>query len=210
MNILKIEQFIRDSCPECGERIFPLQYLLDNIDFDKKGYVIELGVASGKTINMIGKSIPDNPNIYGFDSFEGLPEAWHDGGILFDKGAFSTNGILPEVPSNVKLIKGWFDDTLPIFKRDILQEIPISLLHIDSDIYSSAKCAFDVFKSNIVAGTIIVFDELWNYPDYKNHEIKAFAEFLEETGFWFEPLVCRRCEYKYLCNKEVVVVIKNS
>jgi hypothetical protein len=207
MNILKIEQTIRESCPECGEPIFPLKHVLDNIDFDRKGYVIELGVASGKTINMIGKSMPDNSNIYGFDCFEGLPEPWDDGGILFNIGAFSTQGVLPEVPSNVKLFKGLFNDTLPIFKHDILQENPIELLHVDSDIYSSAKCAFDVFKSNIVEGTIIVFDELWNYPYYKDHEMKAFAEFLEETGLWFEPLVCRKREFKNLCNKEVAVKI---
>ena len=32
-----------------------------------------------------------NDRVYGFDSFEGLPDNWHSGG----KGAFSTNGVLP-------------------------------------------------------------------------------------------------------------------
>ena len=49
---------------------------------------------------------------YGFDSFEGLPETWKIG---FEKGRFSQIN-LPPVPSNVELIKGWFEDSIPNFK----------------------------------------------------------------------------------------------
>jgi Methyltransferase domain len=203
----KIETVLRESCPECGQATFPLQFVLEHSHFDKTGYVIELGVASGRTINLIGNHLPDNSNIFGFDCFEGLPEPWNDGGKQYPKGAFSTNGIMPRVPPNVRLIKGLFEDTLPAFKKDVLNDSPIALLHVDSDIYSSAKCAFTVFRNNIVEGTVIVFDELWNYPGYKEHELKAFSEFLEDSGLWFEPLVCRQRSFKNLCNKEVAVVI---
>ena len=53
---------------------------------------LEFGVASGRTINYISKFTTDT--VYGFDSFEGLPEKWRDG---FDKGAFSSNGNMPNV-----------------------------------------------------------------------------------------------------------------
>ena len=46
----------------------------------------------GKTINYISNFT--NDKVYGFDSFEGLPEKCRDG---YDKGAFNTNGILPQV-----------------------------------------------------------------------------------------------------------------
>ena len=49
--------------------------------------------------------------IYGFDSFEGLPDAWIPG---FPKGYFDMKGSLPPVAPNVQLIKGWFDETLPL------------------------------------------------------------------------------------------------
>ena len=71
---------------------------------------LEFGVASGKTINYISKFT--NDTVYGFDSFEGLPEKWRNG---FDKGCFNRNGNLPKVNKNVTLIKGWFDETLPNF-----------------------------------------------------------------------------------------------
>lgn len=80
-------------------------------------------------------------------------------------------------------------------------------MHIDCDIYSSTKCAFDTFRDNIKPGTVIVFDELWNYPDYKNHEMKAFAEYPDETGLDFEPLLCRKRDFKNLHNKDAAVRI---
>ena len=53
---------------------------------------------------------------YGFDSFEGLPEAWTLGAKA---GAFSIGGNLPPVRGNVRLTKGFFEDTLPASSRSI-------------------------------------------------------------------------------------------
>ncbi len=205
----KIENHLRESCPECGEDVFPLSYILNNYNntIPDDAFIIECGVASGSTINMIGNSMKKTKNIYGFDSFEGLPEEWNDGELLYKKGWFSTNGNMPIVPRNVNLIKGWFNQTLPIFKQDVLKESPISLLHVDCDLYSSSKEIFTCFEKNIVSGTIIVFDELWNYPDYKQHEIKAFAEYLQKNNKWFEPLICRQKEHKLYLYKEVAIRI---
>lgn len=203
----EIEKTLRETCPECGEQVFPLEHVLQHCNFDRNGVVIELGVASGKTLNMLAAHLPDNQHIFGFDSFEGLPEAWNDGGMVFHKGAFSTGGSLPSVPSHVHIVKGLFQDTLPAFKADVLKQQAVALLHVDCDLYASAKCAFDVLKDNIQDGTVIVFDELWNYPDYRNHEMKAFAELLRDKSVWFEPLTCRRRSSWY---KEVAVVIRSN
>ena len=49
------------------------------------GLILELGVASGQSINFIADNLPDtataqgNGLVHGFDSFEGLPERWRDG-----------------------------------------------------------------------------------------------------------------------------------
>jgi hypothetical protein len=37
-------------------------------------------------------------------------------------------------------------------------------------------------KDLIVAGTVLVFDEYYNYPNWREHEFKAFQEFIAETG----------------------------
>ncbi len=42
--------------------------------------------------------------------------------------------------------------------------------------YLSTAKRFDI---DIVEGTIILFDELYNYPGFQHHEFKAFQEFLE-------------------------------
>lgn len=145
------------------------------------GAYLEMGVCTGKTINFIAALNPLK-TIQGFDSFEGLPEKWDRQDVIVDKGTFGFKNQqqLPVVLHNVVLYKGWFKDVLPEFKSVILKDTPIALLHIDSDIYSAAKTIFDVLGNNIVPGTIIVFDELYNYPNCFAHEKKAFDEFLLE------------------------------
>ena len=137
---------------------------------------LEFGVFSGKTINYISKFT--NEKVYGFDSFEGLPEKWRDG---FDKGWFSTNGNLPMVNNNVELIKGWFHETLLSFIQE--QNKKVSFIHMDADLYSSTKYIFEVLKDYIDDDCVIVFDELVNYPGFDGDtgELKAFYEFITEN-----------------------------
>jgi hypothetical protein len=150
---------------------------------DVTGHFLEFGVFRGGTIRYIATQRP-NVTVHGFDSFEGLPERW--GGFTLDKGAFSVSGKLPKVPTNVKLYKGWFDKTLPEWAT--VNEGQVSFLHIDCDLYSSTKTIFDYLSSRIVAGTIIVFDDYLGYPNWKNHGIKAFLEFVAERSVTYEYL----------------------
>jgi predicted O-methyltransferase YrrM len=89
---------------------------------------------------------------------------------------------MPPVLHNVTLVKGVFHETLPQFKEQVLKSTPIALLHIDCDIYASAKEIFDQLVDNIVSGTVIVLDEFYNCPGPEEHEFKAFQEFLNWTG----------------------------
>lgn len=143
------------------------------------GEFLEMGVCTGRTINFIAALNPKK-KIYGFDSFEGLPEKWERPDVVIPKGTFAIKykNFIPSVLRNVELIKGLFENTLPIFKKNILQHKPIAFLHIDCDLYSSTSSVFANLGNNIVDGTIILFDELYNYPGYQEHEFKAFNEFL--------------------------------
>jgi len=139
------------------------------------GLVLEFGVFSGRTLNHIASLTEEV--VYGFDSFEGLPEDWRPD---IRQGTFR-RGTLPEMSTNVELVVGWFENTLPQFVA--AHPDPVSLLHIDCDLYSSTKTVFHHLSKNIVNGTVIVFDEYFNYVGWRNHEYKAFQEFIVASGF---------------------------
>lgn len=159
-----------------------------------EGEYIECGVFSGGTIRFIAKNIKDKI-IHGFDSFEGLPEEWH--GFILGKNAFSRGGRLPKVPQNVILHKGWFKDTLPKWSEQ--NSKPICFLHIDCDLYSSTKEIFNVLGRHFREGTVILFDEYFNYPNWENHEYKAWQEFVQG----------KNVKYHYLgyARQQVAIVI---
>ena len=60
------------------------------------------------------------------------------------------------------------------------------LLHLDADLYSSTQTVLDVFGSQIVPGTIILFNEYWNHPTWKKHEYRAWQEHCKIYGVKYE------------------------
>lgn len=151
-------------------------------------HVLEFGVCRGDTIKIIRQTLDQSFQVFGFDSFVGLPEAWvdKDGVVVVPPEHFSTNGVIPNV-ANVKFYAGWFTNTLPDYLK-IAQ--PIALLHIDSDLYSSAKEVLLALDDYIVEGTIIVFDE-WFYrhdPKFDDHEQKAFNEWVSGCNRKYEEV----------------------
>jgi len=165
--------------PNLVTRYGLLGYAMDKVTID--GLWLEFGVYAGADIRKIAERAQV---VYGFDSFEGLPEDWTH---FQKKGRYSLDGKMPvDIPSNVKLIKGWFSDTLPSFLETNRQ--PISFLHIDSDLYSSAKYVCSQLQQQIVVGTVIVFDDFLNYPGWQYGEHKAFDEFIEQSAYEYEFL----------------------
>lgn len=140
------------------------------------GMILEFGVAGGTSINVLAKGTARH--IHGFDSFEGLPEDW--GGRHEEKGHYSTGGVLPATPANVTLHKGWFDDTLPGFLEN--NDGDIAFVHIDCDLYSSTRTVLDRIAPRLKPGSIIVFDEFFNIPNWRQNEYRAFQEFVSAYG----------------------------
>jgi len=174
-----------------------------------KGLWMEFGVFTGRSIEQFSRKTPDV--IYGFDCFDGLPEFWDENN---PKGCYGLGGQIPPGyivgenhsmfntslptswkpwPDNVKLVKGYFEDTLPLFLKKFAGDV--AFVHIDGDLYSSAKTVFDNLKSRFKAGSIILFDEILDYDSYREHEIKAFAEFLLDTGFDYIPHLYQNLGY---------------
>jgi hypothetical protein len=159
------------------------------------GLYCEFGVYRAETLNFVASLLPQE--IHGFDSFEGLPEDWWNG---HDKGTFAVEG-LPQVRANARLHPGWFESSIPKFKKD--HAGPIAFLHIDADLYSSTRTIFELLGDRIVPGTILQFDEFFNYPGWQAGEYKAFAEFC----------LARRVEVRYLgyvrCDQQVAMKVLN-
>ena len=101
------------------------------------------------------------------------------------KGAFSLAGRFPEVRPNVRLVKGIFSDSLPPFLdthyHGSLHVVDITYLHIDCDLYQGAIDALSLLSKHIAPGCILIFDELFNYAAYRDHEAKALWEWLNAT-----------------------------
>jgi hypothetical protein len=172
------------------------EYFMDVLSFgleqvgNNNGLYLEFGVFSGNTINHIADRVKNT--VYGFDSFEGLPERWRDS---LDVGHFKVQA-LPNVRSNVTLVKGWFDQTLPEFLKKHSGDV--SFLHVDCDLYSSTKTIFSCLAPRIKPGTIIVFDEYFNYPGWREGEFKAFQEFVAAERLEFEYL-SYNCKGEQVC-----------
>lgn len=150
------------------------------------GIWMELGVADGNTINHIAKLYGGVEKIYGLDSLKGLPSKWRSG---FPGGAFSRKNP-PKLSENVEFVEGLFGESLPsILEKD---KRTISFLHIDCDLYESTKSVFDLISDRVCQGTVFVFDEFFNYPGWREHEYRAFDEFIKSTNKSFEYLCYTR------------------
>ena len=84
----------------------------------------------------------------------------------------------------MQFYKGWFEDTLPHYKLQILPS-QVLVLFLDADLYSSTRYVLRTLSPHITLGTILYFDEFWG----REHELKAFSEFIDETGMRFRPMI---------------------
>ena len=142
----------------------------------------EFGVRHGGTMRLwLNSNDHLDSCFYGFDSFSGLPSDLE--GVFGSKeGLFSTNSEMPRISdSRVSLIKGLFQDTLDPFLADykLSDNQPSQLvIHIDSDLYSSALYVLTRCHDVIVPGTIIIFDEFNSIL----HEFRALSDYVSSYG----------------------------
>jgi len=90
-----------------------------------------------------------------------------------------------ELPANVVIVKGLFQDTLPGFLER--HPGPVSFAHIDCDLYSATKFVLGALVHRL-DGAVLAFDEITGPECYELHEGKAFREFLSEAGYTAEFL----------------------
>ncbi|MAA79169.1 MAG: hypothetical protein CL916_07895, partial [Deltaproteobacteria bacterium] len=142
------------------------------------GLCLEFGVRFGNSLRRL-QSLT-NVHWHGFDSFQGLPTQWNER----EQGSYSTKGYIPELGSEITLHSGWFSESLPSFMKK--HQGPVSIIHIDCDLYSSTKEALFLLAPWITSGTILIFDEYIMNPQWEQDEHKAFIEVAQQNGWAFE------------------------
>ena len=174
-----------------------LEALMPRVGRESFGDYLEFGVYNGTSLTCMYRELQafglDNVRLFGFDSFQGLPPDAH----LEDEGrwrpgscrsplSFTTAVLEAENVdlSRVRLVPGWFRDTLnpdTIRRHDIRKA---SVIMIDCDLYSAAKDALNFCAPLIDDHALVLFDEYRPYglEGKRAGERRAFEEFLDEWG----------------------------
>ena len=155
------------------------------------GDIVEFGVYRGFWLEkfcLAREELKFSKNIYGFDSFEGLPAPDPANDMPFAQGEFRTDfeavckGLKCEERPYLKLLKGWFADTLIAPEAQAIKEI--SFARIDCDLYQPAKECLEYLTDRLVDGAFLVFDD-WDWSGTTG-ESKALAEWLPSSGLKLE------------------------
>ena len=148
---------------------------LGTICSDERVLYLEFGVWDGGSMRDWSRLLrhPD-AELHGFDSFQGLPE---DFLIGTPAGFCDRGGEPPHIDDpRVRFHVGWFSETLPEFTWPSGWERLV--VNLDADLYSSSAEALAFIEPYVSPGTIIYFDEF----NHRDHELRAFEEFLARTG----------------------------
>ena len=174
-----------------------------------EGDIVECGVSIGHgalLFTLLGDYVGTPRTYYGFDSFEGFPDPVEKDGItpIKGKGFWASppetvlkvlrDGRLSDdvIRRRIRLTKGWFDQTLPLY------EGRIALLHLDCDLYESYKLSLQTLYDKVQPGGVVMFDE---YKDARwPGAAKAIDEFFRDKPEAIRP--DSKCSWKYHVVKE--------
>jgi O-methyltransferase len=154
-----------------------------------QGCVVECGVWRGGMIAGIAKVLGPDRSYFLFDSFEGLPPAkevdgesaltWQRNTLASDyydncraPPEFAEQAMAKSGAKHFRLIKGWFDQTLP----KSLPSEPIAILRLDADWYDSTMVCLRTTFDRITPGGLIILDDYYTWDGCS----RALHDFLSE------------------------------
>lgn len=141
----------------------------------------EFGVAGGYSFKWwLEKNVQPGSRFFGFDTFEGLPEKWGSyakGSMAYSLESLGIND------SRAGFYKGLFQDTLLPFLEQY-DNRNRKLIHIDSDLFSSALFTMTQLYRYLQPGDILLFDEF----AVPSHEFLAFKIFTESFYVKYEVI----------------------
>lgn len=134
-------------------------------------------------------------HLYGFDSFQGLPEVSDvdaRGGHFF-AGQFAASRAEVEKHltdhgmdwSRATLVEGFFDETLNAARKAALARRCAGIVLLDCDLYSSTVTALEWLEDMLRDRAIVLFDDWSSYGDTGElGQQRALAEFLDRHPRW--------------------------
>ena len=162
-----------------------VEYLLDVIENNIDGDVVELGCYVGESSKYLMKTLVEtnsDKKLYVYDSFEGLPDlskweintGWKPRTLVSSEDILTSNFIENNLPTPI-ITKGWFCD----IPEDRLPE-KISFAFLDGDFYDSIYDSLVKVYDRVVDGGYIFFH------DYKRNDLPgveaAIKDFFELRG----------------------------
>ncbi len=136
------------------------------------GAVVECGVGTGFSLAMLSLFLDghgDERPLWAFDSYSGFPEGnekdaeWFSPDRMKVYEGFSVAWVRdyiagttgqPELADRPRYMQGFFPDSFAEYDGG-----PISLLHLDVDLYQSYMDCFAFFAPKLLPGSIILLDE---------------------------------------------------
>jgi O-methyltransferase len=185
-------------------RLFYFRQMFEHIH-DIAGDIVECGVSTGHGIlywALLCELTATKRRIWGFDSFSGFPASTaadrkadrsfqtqqHDYASPPDivLKVLADGRVSPEfVTQSVRLVRGYFDETLRQYEGEI------ALLHLDCDLYESYVSCLNALYARVRSGGVIMFDEYGdsNFPGAK----RAVDEFFRDKAE--KPLIYQQHQY---------------
>ena len=171
-----------------------VQWVVEN---QVPGDIVETGVWKGGSVLVLATALKyrdPSRTVWGFDSFAGLPgmapsdaraeeEVARSGGRLMDpEGSYKFEGSVEYVRALmdehrvgrlVRLVPGWFSDTLPVAPIE-----RISVLRMDGDMYQSTIDTLDHLYHLLSPGGVVIVDDYGWWPQCR----KAIHDWFEQNG----------------------------
>lgn len=180
-----------------------LIFLVDYIKKNQCKKFVEIGVAKGGVL-ALAKLANLNMEIYGFDSWEGMPKLTEEDdqchkqyeGIAWSslQDVYNTFNLMNCPLTGVNLIKGYIENTLESNKNKLKD---IDVLRLDVDWYAGTKLILDTLYENVIEGGLIIIDDYYYnkgcqkaVDDFRN-KYNITSELYQNEGvkdlvYWFK------------------------
>ncbi len=171
------------------------------------GKFIETGTWKGGAFSIMAKASQTwgtgTRKIWGFDSFEGIPEPiaelddqeWSTSDmrvpieeqkgrlrpvnmlVAGEEQVYKSLKMLGVDSTHIQIFKGWFQETFPKLKTEEIGKV--ALLRLDGDLYESTIIALEKFEPHLVSGGIVIVDD-WGLKGarqaVKDYYIKTYGK----------------------------------
>ena len=178
-----------------------------------RGAIVECGVYKGGSAAVMTMAASSRPDVWLFDSFEGLPEPTvEDGAMAVEYAGQRASGALEPIgqcvgpldvvkelffekigadPSRIHIRQGWFQETLPVARHEIG---PIAVLRLDGDWYDSTRVCLENLYDLVIAGGFVLIDDYGYWEGCRRAVDEFFAarkldvalNAVDDSGVWFE------------------------